>query len=47
MGQEIATLFAKPADQEDDGLVSQITILSKLEIRFLFFVLLILKGEGV
>ena len=34
MGQEIVTLFAKPADQEDGGLVSQITILSELEFSF-------------
>ena len=37
VGQEIVTLFAKPEDQEDGELVSQITILSKLEFRLFFF----------
>ena len=37
LGQEIVTLFGKPADQEDDGLVSQRIILSKLEFRLLLF----------
>ena len=46
VGQEIVTLFAKPEDQEDGELVSQITILSKLEFR-LFFFFLILKREGM
>ena len=38
--QGITTLFRKPADQEDDGLVFQGTILPELEFR-------LLKGEEV
>ena len=34
LGQGIATLFRKPADWEDGGLVSQRTILPNLEFRF-------------
>ena len=37
----MVTLFRKPADREDDALVSQRTILPKLEFR------LLLKGEGM
>ena len=33
LGQRIATLFRKPADQEDGGLVFQRTILPELEFR--------------
>ena len=33
LGQGIATLFRKPADQEDGGLASQRTILPELEFR--------------
>lgn len=36
LGQGIATLFGKPADGEDDGLVSQRTIFAELEFRLLF-----------
>lgn len=36
LGQGMASLFAKPADQEDDGLVSQRTIFAELEFRLLF-----------
>ena len=32
-----ATLFGKPADGEDGGLVSQGTIFSESEVRFLFY----------
>ena len=35
LGQRIVTLFGKPADREDGGLVSQRTILPKLEFRLL------------
>ena len=41
LGQRIATLFGKPAAQEDAGLVSQRTILPELDFR-----LLLLKGKG-
>ena len=34
-GEEILTLFRKPADQEAGGLVSQRTILPELEFRLL------------
>ena len=33
LGQGMMTLFGKSADQEDGGLVSQRTILPKLEFR--------------
>ena len=35
LGQGIATLFRKPADGEDGGLVSQRTIFPELEFRLL------------
>ena len=41
LGQGIATLFRKPADRKDGGLLSQRTILTGLEFRLVF----ILKGE--
>ena len=47
VGQEIVTLFAKPEDQEDGELVSQITILSKLEFRLFFFFINTEKGGNV
>ena len=37
LGQGIATLFRKPADREDGGLVSQRTVFSELEFRFLLY----------
>ena len=37
LGQGIVTLFGKSADQEDGGLVSQRTILCKLEFRLLLY----------
>ena len=37
LGPGIATLFIKPADQEDGGLVSQRTILPELEFRLLLY----------
>ena len=37
LGQGIVTLFEKPADQEDDGLVSQRTIFPELEFRPLLY----------
>ena len=40
LGQGVETLFRKPGDQEDGGLVSQRTILPESGL------LLILKGEG-
>ena len=44
LGPEIATLFKKPADREDGGLMSQRTIWL---LGFLFFVFLIEQsGEG-
>lgn len=43
LGQGIATLFGKPVDQENGGLVSQRTTTPKLEQAFAF----ILKGERV
>ena len=36
-GQGIVTLFGKPADQEDGGLVSQRTILPELACRLLLY----------
>ena len=36
-GQGIATLFRKPADRENGGLMSQRTILSELEFRLLLY----------
>ena len=35
LGQEIAILFGKPADQKDGDLTSQRTILPELELKFL------------
>ena len=43
LGQGIATLFRKPADRKNGGLLSQRTILTGLEFRLVF----VLKGEGV
>ena len=37
LGQGIVTLFGKPADQEDGGLVSQRTIFRELEFRLLLY----------
>lgn len=37
LGQGIETLFGKPADQEDDGQLSQKNILPKLELRLLLY----------
>ena len=37
LGQGIVTLFGKPADREDSGLVSQRTILPELEFRLLYY----------
>ena len=37
LGQGIETLFGKPADQEDDGQLSQKNILPKLEFRLLLY----------
>ena len=37
LGQGIATLFGKPADQEDGGLVSQRTIFPDLEFKTLLY----------
>ena len=37
LGQGIVTLFGKPADQENGGLMSQRTILSELEFRLLLY----------
>ena len=37
LGQGTVTLFGKPADREDSGLVSQRTILPELEFRLLYY----------
>jgi len=37
LGQGIAILLEKPADQEDGGLMPQRTIFYKLEFRFLLY----------
>ena len=37
LGQGMVTLLGKPADQEDDGLVSQRTTLTKLEFRLVLY----------
>ena len=37
LGQGIVTLFGKPADGEDDGLVSQRTVFHKVEFRFILY----------
>ena len=37
LGQGIATLFGKPANQEDGGLMSQRTILPELEFKLLLY----------
>ena len=37
-GQGIASVFGKPADQGDGGLVSQTTILPGLEANFFFLI---------
>ena len=37
LGQVISTLFGKPADREDGGLVSQRTIFPKSEFRLLLY----------
>ena len=42
LGQGTVTLFTKPADQEDGGLMSQRTVLPEL-----FQASFMLKGEGV
>ena len=37
LGQGIVTLFRKPANREDGGLVSQRTLLPELEFRLLLY----------
>ena len=37
LGQRIVTLFRKPVDQEDGGLVSQRTIFPELEFRLILY----------
>lgn len=37
LGQGIRTLFAKPADREDSGLLSQRTVFPELQLRLLLY----------